>query len=162
MTFNRIAFIFGLVLVLIVSIVAIQTKPVNTSNTTLITAVYRGISKSVYRGTVSYNLYLEGTSGYYKIAADNSACFAYTAFKNNVAQGQTISVYVNHHTLISKPFIVSIVANGQEYLSFGCVNQGIAANKIKIPLFSIGAFVLLVVIVYVKTNKRSKNPPTFS
>ena len=159
MTFNRIVFIFGLALVLTVSISAILTKPVGKSNTRLITAVYRGISKDIYRGSVSYDLYLEGNPGYYKITANNSACFAYTAFVNKVSHGQTISVYLNNNTIISKPFVVCVVANGEEYLSFDCVNQNIANDKIRIPLLSVGAFALIIIIVRIRNNRNQKKEP---
>lgn len=155
MTINRIAFVFGLILVLTVSISAMLTNPVSKSNTNLITAVYRGISQKVYKGSTSYDLYLEGNPAY-RIGDANSECFAYTTFKNKVIQGQSISVYVNSNTLISKPFIVSIVADGQEYLSFDCINQHLANNKIKLPLLSAGAFILAILAIRFRDKKNQK------
>jgi len=155
MTINRIAFVLGFVLVLTVSLSAILTKPVSKSNTTLITAVYRGVSKKVYKGSTSYDLYLEDNPPY-RIGDGNSACFVYAAFKNKVSPGQTISVYVNNNTVITKPFIVSIVAGGQEYLSFDCINRRIANNKIMIPLLSTMAFILVIVAVRFRDKKNQK------
>ena len=142
-------------MVLYISINALFTKPVSPSNTTLVKGTYNSIQREVYRGSVSYNLYLNENSEYYKINASNAECFAYTSFTNRVSSGQPISIYVNNNTLLSQSFVVSVIANGQEYLSFDCINHQIADDKIKIPLMSIGVLLVLVMIAYLKSKKKS-------
>lgn len=156
MAIKRIAFILGVLIVLGVSIRAILTKTVSKANTTLVNGTFYGIEKVVNRGSVSYTVYLAGNQEHYTISANNSECFAYSAFTNKVTIGQPISLYVNDNAILSKSLVVSIIADGQEYLSFGCINQDIADNKFKIPLMSTGVFLLLIMVVRLKTNKKLK------
>jgi hypothetical protein len=159
MNIKRIGLYAGILLTIVVSISAISTKSVNESNTTLVSGTFNSIEQEIGTGRASgciyYDLYVNNT--FYRIASDNSDCFSYDGFKNEVSPGQSIKIYVNdrdQHWFSFKPFVVAVMANNATYLSFDCVNTQIAYERIWIPLVCIGFFIAIVGYNYLKRGEK--------
>lgn len=119
---KRVAAIAVVVIMVSLSICFILAKPVNKNNTTLVSGHYLGLKKEIYKGDISYDLFLlEDQTTYYKIAADYSHCFYPDGFQSAVKVGQPIQLYLQK-TFFRKPGIVAIVADNTSYFSFDCAN----------------------------------------
>jgi hypothetical protein len=148
-------------LAITISIGAICTKSVNESNTTLVSGTFNSIEQHIGTGRASgsiyYSLFVDNT--YYPIGADNSDCFSYDMFQNEVRPGQPIKIYVNdqhQHWFSGTPVIVAIMADNTTYLSFDCVNNEIGNERVWIPLYCIGLFLVVVGYNYLRRNKPFK------
>ena len=153
MASKRIVFIVGAFVMSTVLLETLLTKPVNKGNTTLITGTYGGIQKNDTRGSISYEIYLQGIPGYYRIGADGSYCFNYQLFTTQIHNGDEVRLYVNNGSFIKASSVVSVMAGSTEYLSFNCINQNAADNKVKLPIMCAGALVIIVLIFYFKKNR---------
>jgi len=155
--FRKISLIGIWTILLWFAIIALISPELNEKNTTLVTGHFsnidKGIGKGRNNGSIWYDLYIQESSDYYKISADNSHCVLYDNIGNEFKVGEPIQIYMNKPIpffSIRKPMVVSIVANGNNYLSFDCVNNETKDERFQIPLFCIVIGLVVGYLVYRK------------
>jgi len=136
---------------------ALISPELNEKNTSLIVGHFSNIQKGIgsgrSSGSIWYDLYIQESSSYYRISADNSHCVLYDNIQSEFKVGEPIQIYMNKpipFLSIRKPMVVSIVANGNIYLSFDCVNNETKDERFQIPLFCIAIGLLVGYLIYKK------------
>jgi len=159
MSFDRknISLIIVWILVVWVTITGLITPLQDEKNTTIINGhldhIEKGVGTGRNNGDIWYDLYLQESSQYYRISADNSKCFLYDNIQSKLKTGQSIKLYIDKPIPIfsfSKPMVVSVVADNKNYLFFDCVNNNISNHRFELPLFAIAFGVVLSWLIYRK------------
>jgi len=155
--FKKISLITVWVILLLIAIGSFISPDVNEKNTTLITGHYNGIEKGVgtgrNNGSVWYDIFIQESNTYYRVSADNSHCVLYNNIQSKLKLGEQIQIYINKPTpffSIRKPMVVSIRANGNNYLSFDCANNETKDERFQIPLFCIIIGLVVGYLIYKK------------
>ncbi len=160
---QKVGIFLGSILCIAILVEVLTTQPISKTNTTSFKGHFSYIEKIITRGCTSYDLHIQEKQDFYKISADWSDCFAYNNFQYEIKVGQPIEIITKKdNSLLSlrKPFVVSILANGRDYLSSSCINQKINDEKITVPLiFGLLALVLFTVVIIKKDKKFKRQAP---
>jgi hypothetical protein len=143
--FKKIGIGFCIMVALYIVVGCLLTETPNAENTTLIKGHFKYIQKIVAKGDASYDLYIHENQDYFKIKADWANCFSYESFKDEVQEGQPIELLIkrdNSWISFTKPSIIAVSVNGNDYLYQSCVVQNINHDKILIPSIFGGALLL--------------------
>jgi hypothetical protein len=138
----------------LISVWVLLTPDITAKNTKTISGHLKQVEKGVYRNDISYNIYITEDGNKFQIPADWSGCFSDAAFKKDVKPGQVIQLGVKTGFALSGVRqVVSIDANGINYLSPDCINDKIETNKKEIPI-GFAVFAMLILALLVLKNKK--------
>lgn len=105
------------------------------------------ISLHRIKNVPSYEITFMESGALYVISDDWSECFDYDAFQAKVNKGQEVAICITRTNrllgLFSDLAIVSMKANGIEYISGDCINRNIDKDKIWVP---VGAILLIALL----------------
>jgi hypothetical protein len=149
----QILFAVFLILHVLICISVLQTPPVDETNTTIANLHLRAVSlNKPARGSLNYDFYVLENNGHYKISAEWADCFYYNDFMNKVKPGQLIQARIkkqNGFLSSDLRLVVSLTANGQNYLDGDCVNKELAEEKIDLPVYgTLGLMVIYTLLYY--------------
>jgi hypothetical protein len=136
----------------IVEIAILTEQKANNSNTTIITGHFKKIIKGVYRGSVSYDLYIEENSDPYKIAADYIDCFDYQNFIKDISYGEIINLNNSKISFFRKSFVTEIYTDKYHYLNVSCANNHIQSDKTLVPIVTLLLYPLFIIFI---VNKKA-------
>jgi hypothetical protein len=146
----------GTILVIAIMLYAcgsfIFAKPIDLKGTTLIKGHYMGLKQIITKGDVSYNLYVQESTDYFTVAADNSECFYAGLLDKDIKIGEPIQLNLQKSTF-RKPMIVRVLANNTDYFSLNCANEEIEIERIKMPIIIFIVSLLIIGLIYKKEFK---------
>ena len=121
----------------------LTTDAVSASNIITITGHYKTVNKlKGTRGSLYYEIFVQENQRVYRIGADDSGCFAFDRFLSEISSGQLIKISFRRKNSFFKVsdirFVVSIEANGNNYLDPECINDHLKSNKTEIPILALG------------------------
>lgn len=128
------------------------TQPVDKTNMVTKNTTFYSINQfSRWRGDVSYGLYTDSGRQYNLIASAEAPNFEYTYFCRNVKPGQSIQLTVSRNNPFTRIILVSLVANGKNYISVRHINDGIKSEKI---VFTILISIMMIIPLVLYLNER--------
>ncbi len=128
------------------------TQHVSKKNVSFKKATFRMIREIQNKGDISYELYIDESAEYIKIAPEDYQCFDYNAFQSKVNSGDTIEIGVMTHFL-TKDAIVSLTTHQINYINPDCIDNKIDDNKATLP-FATG-MVIIVGLMYLRYKKEN-------
>ncbi|MDN3579909.1 hypothetical protein [Mucilaginibacter flavus] len=147
---KKIVFTIVCIILSLASIDVLLTPHVSRKNISFKKATFRTIREIQYKGDISYELYINESADYIKIAADDYKCFDYNVFQSRVNNGDTIELGIKTDFL-TKDAIVSLTARQINYIDADCINSQIDHNKEVFPLAT--GLVIVVGLLYLRYKK---------
>jgi len=157
--FEKMLFAVVIIVLAVVLVGMLFTRPVDQQNTTKITGHFNFIERKTAKGDVSYDLYITEDRKFYKISASWADCFHYDSFIKKIEQGQLIELWIRKDNGLILPnirLVVSVKAGNESYLDPACVNKKIQNEKEIAPFLIAGALALSCSIFSYRYSNRKR------
>lgn len=144
----------GIGVMLLVMLNTFMTPIDDEANLSYRSGTFQSITRQESRGhSISYDLYLNEYSTYFKISASYVNCFDYAKFERFIAFGDSLTIGVSKNGRLEKESIAYLHSKRHSYFNLDCRNELLLGNKNSGLI--IGAIILVVLglLTFRKTRK---------